>query len=91
MVGVLVSSVVHRGFDPRSGQNTDYKIGMCCFCTKHVVLMRTSKDWLAQKQDNVSEWGHRSICGLLFQCASTIRNPTKGCCSSKKRTASSSH
>ena len=91
MVDVLVSSVVHRGFDPRLGHNTDCKFGMCCFCTKHAVLRRKSKDWLAQNQHNVSEWGDRSICRLLFQCASTIRNPTKGSCSSKKRTASSSH
>jgi hypothetical protein len=26
-----------------------------------------SKEWLAQNQDNVSEWSNMSICGLLFQ------------------------
>jgi hypothetical protein len=28
---------------------------------------------LAQHQDNVSEWGDMSICGLLFQWAITIQ------------------
>jgi hypothetical protein len=47
----------------------DYKIGMCCFSTKHTALMRKSKDWLkmARNQDNVSKWGDISILGLLFQ------------------------
>jgi hypothetical protein len=40
----------------------DYKIGMFCFSTKYKALRRKSKDWLAQNQDNVSEWE-----GLLFQ------------------------
>jgi hypothetical protein len=31
MVNVFASSVVGRGFDPRSGQTKDYKIGICCF------------------------------------------------------------
>ena len=73
------------------GQTKDNEMGICCFGTKHAVLTRKSKDWLAQNQDNLSEWGDMSLCGLLFQCASTIINPTKGCCSTKKRTASSSH
>ena len=57
MDSVLVSSVVdrHGGFEPRSGQTKDYKIGICCFSTKHVALRRKSKDWLARNQNNVSE------------------------------------
>ena len=31
------------------------------------------RDWLAGNQDNVSEWGDMSVCGLLFQLASTIK------------------
>jgi hypothetical protein len=31
MVSVLVTSVVDRGFEPRSGQTKDYKIGIYCF------------------------------------------------------------
>jgi hypothetical protein len=67
MVSVLASSAVDRGFEPRSGQTKDYKIGICCFSAKPAVLRRKIKDWLAQNQDNVSEWGDMSICGLLFQ------------------------
>ena len=66
MVNVLASSTVYRGFEPRSGQTKDYKIGMCCFSAKHAALRRKSKDWLARNQDNVSEWGDMSIRGLLF-------------------------
>jgi hypothetical protein len=38
MVSMLASSAVDRGFDPRSGQTKDYKIGICCFTAKHAVL-----------------------------------------------------
>ena len=38
MVSVLASSAIDRGFEPRSGQTKDYKIGMCCFSAKHVAL-----------------------------------------------------
>ena len=67
MVSVLASSAVDRGFEPRSDQTKDYKIGICCFSAKHEALRRKSKDWLVRNQDNVSEWGDMSICGLLFQ------------------------
>ena len=55
MVSVLESSAVNREFEPRSGQTKDYKIGICCFFTKHATLRRKSKDWLARNQNNVSE------------------------------------
>ena len=67
MVKVLDSSAVDRGFEPRSGQTKDYKIGICCFSAKHAALRRKSKDWLARNQNNVSEWSDMSIRGLLFQ------------------------
>ena len=67
MVSMLASSVVDRGFEPRSGQTKDYKIGICCFSAKYVALRRKSKIWLPQNQENVSEWGGMSIRGLLFQ------------------------
>ena len=67
MVSVLASSAVDYGFEPRSGQTKDYKIGICCFSAKHTALRRKSKDWLAQNQNNVSEWSDMSICELLFQ------------------------
>jgi hypothetical protein len=43
------------------------KIGMCCFSAKQAAVKRKSKVWLAQNQDNVSEWGDVSTRGLLFQ------------------------
>ena len=44
IVSVLESSVVNRRFELRSGQTKDYKIGICCFFTKHATLRRKSKD-----------------------------------------------
>jgi hypothetical protein len=67
MVSVLTSSAVDHGFGPRSCQTKDYKIGICCFSAKQAALRRKSKDWLAQNQNNVSEWSDMSIRGLLFQ------------------------
>ena len=67
MVSLLASSAVDRGFEPRSGQAKDYKIGICCFSAKHAALRSKSTDWLVRIQDNVSEWGDMSIRGLLFQ------------------------
>jgi hypothetical protein len=58
MVSVLVSSAVNCGFESRSGQTKDYKIGMCW----HAELRRKSKDWLARNQNNVSDWSD-----MLFQ------------------------
>ena len=55
MVSMLAFSVIDRGFEPRSGQSKDYKIGICCFFVKHAALRRKNKDWLARNQDNVSE------------------------------------
>ena len=73
MVSVLASGVVDGGLEPRSSQTKDYKIGICCFSTKHAALKGKSKNWLAQNQYNVSEWGSMSIRELLFQLASTIK------------------
>ena len=67
MFSVLTSSAVDRGFELRSDETKDYKIGICCFSAKHAALRGKSKDWLARNQDNVSEWGNMSIHGLLFQ------------------------
>ena len=54
MVNMLASSVVDRGFEPRSDQTKGYIIGICCLTSKHSALRRKSKDWLALNQDNVS-------------------------------------
>jgi hypothetical protein len=42
--------LVDSGFEPRSGQTKDYKIGICCFSAKHAALRRKGKDWLARNQ-----------------------------------------
>ena len=70
---MLALSVVDHGFEPRSGQTNDYKIGNCCFSAKHAALRRKNKDCLASNQDNVSELGDMSIHRLLFQWISTIK------------------
>ena len=67
MGSMLALIAVDRGFEPRSGQTKDYKIGICCFSAiKHAALRRKSKDWLAQNQDNVSEWNHMSTGNCCF-------------------------
>jgi hypothetical protein len=73
MVSVLVWSAVDRGFEPWSGQTKDYEIGICYFSAKHSALRRKNKDWLAQIQNNVSEWSDMSTRGLLFQWASSMK------------------
>ena len=62
MVSVLASSVVDRGFEPRSGKPKDYRIGICYFSDKHAVLRRKCKDWLARNQDNVSKCLSANCC-----------------------------
>ena len=71
MVSVIASSAVDRGFEPRSDQTKDYKIGICCFSAKYAALRRKSKDWLAQNQDNVSEWGGDMSISELFTASTT--------------------
>jgi hypothetical protein len=55
MGSVLASSAVDRGFNPRSGQTKNYKIGICCFSAKHAALRRKNKDWFARNQNIVSK------------------------------------
>jgi hypothetical protein len=50
-VSALVSSMIDRVFELRSGQTKDYKIGICCFSAKHAALKRKSKDRLADRID----------------------------------------
>ena len=77
MISIFVSNVVDRVFESRSGQTKDNTVGMCGFSAKHAVLRIKNKHWLVLNQDNVSDWSDISIRGLFFQCASTIKNPTK--------------
>jgi hypothetical protein len=68
LVSVLAASGEDREFLPRSSETKDYKIGICCFSTKHAAaLRRKSKDWLALNQNNVYEWSDMSTSRLMFQ------------------------
>ena len=73
IVSMLASIALDRGFEPWTGQTKDYRISISCFSVKHAALRRTSKDWLALNQNNVSDSGDMSISGLLFQWPSTIK------------------
>jgi hypothetical protein len=44
MVSMLTLSLVDRGFEPRSGQNKNCEIAICCFSAKQAALRRKSKD-----------------------------------------------
>jgi hypothetical protein len=50
MVSVLASSVIYCGYELRSCQTKEYKIGICCFPAKNAALRRKSKEWLARNQ-----------------------------------------
>ena len=62
IVSVLDSGAVDREFEPRSGQTTDYKIGICCFFTKDAALKRerAKTGWL----------GIRIMCQSVATCLS---------------------
>jgi hypothetical protein len=42
MVSVLAMRAVDSGFEPLPGQTKDYKIGICCFSSKHAVLRKNN-------------------------------------------------
>jgi hypothetical protein len=52
----MASSVIDCGYELRSCQTKEYKIGICCFSAKNAALRRKNKDGLARNQNNVSEW-----------------------------------
>ena len=54
MVSVLASSAVDSGFESRSSQTKDYKIGICWFSAKHAALRRKSKDTTMRKQTQIT-------------------------------------
>ena len=86
----LQSSAVDRGFEPLLGQTEDYKIGICCFSAKHTAMMRKIKTgWLGIRIICPSE----STCLPMDCCFSELAlyKSNSACCSSTKRTSSSSH
>ena len=44
------------GSNRPSRQTNDFKIDSCHFLAYHSALLGWDKDWLAQCQDNVTEW-----------------------------------
>ena len=54
IASALASSAVYHGFQPRSGQTKDHKIGIFCFA-KHAALRSKSKECLARNQNDISE------------------------------------
>ena len=48
-----------HGFKPWSGQTNCLKIDTCRFLDRHSALLGYGKDWVAQCQDNVTEWGYQ--------------------------------
>ena len=64
MFSVLDSGAVDRGFEQRSGQTKNFKIGICCLFAKHTALSRKNKDGL--NQNNVSKWSDMSITDCCF-------------------------
>jgi hypothetical protein len=92
MGSVHASSAVDRGFEPRSGQTKDYRISSCCFSAKHAALRSKSKDWLARKQNNVSECPS-TTCLSADCCFSELAlcKSNSACWSRTKRISSSSH
>ena len=88
MVCMLTSNARDRGFESWSGQTKDYKIGICCFSTKHTELRRKSKDWLAWNQNNVSEWNN--MYTYCFSELALIKS-NSACWSSTKGISLSSH
>ena len=43
IVSVLASSAIDCGYEPRSCQTKEYKIGMCCFSAKNAALKRKTE------------------------------------------------
>ena len=74
MVSMIASKAVDRGVKPRSGQTKDHKICICCFSAEQAALRSKSKDWLAWKQNNVSEWSDMST---VVSVSWHYKNPTK--------------
>jgi hypothetical protein len=75
MVSVFASSEVDRGFEPRSGQTKDYKIGICCFSAKHAAL-HAKLDFCSD-----SSLKYQSTDGYVTQLGHFILIPSQLVCS----------
>ena len=52
------------GFENRSGQPNDNKIGICCFSDKFAAIRSKSSDLLTRNQNNVPKWSNVSTSFL---------------------------
>jgi hypothetical protein len=59
-------------FEPRSVKPKTIKLIFVVSLLSTQHREKKNKDWLAQNQNNVSEWSDMSTRKLLFQSASTI-------------------
>ena len=58
MVGVLATSALDHGFQPRLGEIKDYEIGICCFSAKHATLSIKSRLVSSESRLCVGEGRH---------------------------------
>jgi hypothetical protein len=60
MVSMVATSAVDCGFESRSGQNKDCKIGICCFSAKHEGV------------GGKTEWSNMSISTISIQLSMLV-------------------
>lgn len=69
IISVVAFTVVDHEFETRSAQTKEYKISICCFCTKRSTL-RAKTGWI----------GTRRMCRIAMTCFSELAlytNPSK--------------
>ena len=79
MVNVLASSAVDHGFEPRSGQTKDFKIGICCFSTKHGFRVSVVSDVRERVQDLGSHLHFMLRRSSLVECVSVLHGTCLQC------------
>ena len=64
IVSVLELSATDRGFESRSSQTKDYKIGICCLSANHTAVRKKSKDWFARNPNKMSAWSSQTFISV---------------------------
>jgi hypothetical protein len=81
MVSVFASGAIDCGYEPRSCQTKEYRIGICCFSAKNAALRRKSKDWLASFDEFFLPVSQRVEMNYIF--SDTVRilylSPQRNC------------
>jgi hypothetical protein len=75
MVSVIAMGTFDCGIEPQSDSTKDYNIDVCCFSSKHAILRRKGKYWLARNEVNVFEWSDMSTRELLFSVSWHYKDP----------------